>query len=156
MPVSDAALAARYERITEQLAELFRKTDEPIARMATAVAVLHHKMPHFFWTGFYLLKNGDLVVGPYQGPVACSVLEGPDGVCWAGVARAETVIVPDVEAFPGHVACDGRSRSEIVVPLRDADGGVVGVLDVDAKELDAFTMADREGLEGIVGLIFGT
>jgi len=156
VPVSDAALAARYERITEQLAELFRKTDEPIARMATAVAVLHHKMPHFFWTGFYLLKNGDLVVGPYQGPVACSVLEGPDGVCWAGVARAETVIVPDVEAFPGHVACDGRSRSEIVVPLRDADGGVVGVLDVDAKELDAFTMADREGLEGIVGLIFGT
>ena len=156
MPVSDAALAARYERITEQLAELFRKTDEPIARMATAVAVLHHKMPHFFWTGFYLLKNGDLVVDPYQGPVACSVLEGPDGVCWAGVARAETVIVPDVEAFPGHVACDGRSRSEIVVPLRDADGGVVGVLDVDAKELDAFNMADREGLEGIVGLIFGT
>lgn len=155
MPSSDAALKDRYGRIADQLEELFHKTGDPIARMATAAAVLHHKMPHFFWTGFYRLQDGDLVVGPYQGPVACSVLKAPEGVCWAGVTSAETLLVPDVEAFPGHVACDSRSRSEIVVPLRDRGGEIVGVLDVDAKEPDAFTMADREGLEKIVGLIFG-
>jgi len=84
------------------------------------------------------------------------VLKAPEGVCWAGVEKGETVLVPDVEAFPGHVACDSRSRSEIVVPLRDGGGEIVGVLDVDAKEPDAFTMVDREGLEKVVGLIFGT
>jgi len=152
-PSPDAALAGRYARIAAQLEELFRKTDDPVARMATAVAVLHHKMPHFFWTGFYRLTGGDLVVGPYQGPVACSVLKAPEGVCWAGVERGETVLVPDVEAFPGHVACDGRSRSEIVVPLRDAAGAVVGVLDVDSAELDAFGPADSEGLQTIVAMI---
>lgn len=150
---TDAARTGRYARIADQLAELFVKTDDPLARMATAVAVLHHKMPHFFWTGFYLLDEQVLLVGPYQGPLACAVLEGPEGVCWAGIERAETVIVPDVHAFPGHVACDGRSNSEIVVPLRDAAGGVVGVLDVDSTEPDAFGEADREGLERIVGMI---
>ena len=149
------ARVGRYGRIADQLADLFRKTDDPLARMATAVAVLHHKMPHFFWTGFYLLNGDELLVGPYQGPLACAVLEGPEGVCWAGVERGETVIVPDVHAFPGHVACDDRSRSEIVVPLRDAAGGVVGVLDVDSAEPDAFGEADRAGLERIVGLILG-
>lgn len=153
MSVSDTALAARYGRIADQLAELFAKTDDPIARMATCAAVLHHKMPHFFWTGFYRLQGGDLVVGPYQGPVACSVLKAPEGVCWAGVTRAETVLVPDVEAFPGHVPCDSRSRSEIVVPVRDAAGEVVGVLDVDSTDPDAFSDVDRAGLERIVGLL---
>ena len=151
-PKADA-LAARYGRIADQLADLFRKTDDPVARMATAVALLHHKMPHFFWTGFYRLQDGDLVVGPYQGPVACSVLKAPDGVCWAGVSTAETVLVPDVEAFPGHVACDSRSQSEIVVPVRDAAGAVVGVLDVDSTDPDAFSEVDRTGLERIVALI---
>lgn len=153
MTETDDARAGRYARIADQLAELFLKTDDPLARMATAVAVLHHKMSHFFWTGFYLLDGDVLLVGPYQGPLACAVLEGPEGVCWAGVERAETVIVPDVHAFPGHVACDGRSNSEIVVPLRDAAGGVVGVLDVDSTEFDAFGEADRAGLERILGMI---
>jgi len=146
-------LAERYARIADQLAELFIKTDDPIARMATAVAVLHHKMPHYFWTGFYRLIEGDLVVGPYQGPLACSVLKSPDGVCWAGVNEAETVVVPDVEAFPGHVACDSRSKSEIVVPLRDATGTLVGVLDVDSSQPNAFGEADRVGLERIMTMI---
>ena len=157
MSTTAARLAGRYERIAAQLQDLFhtgaKATDDPIARMATACAVLHHKMPHFFWTGFYLLKAGKLVVGPYQGPVACAVLPGPDGVCWAGVTGGATVIVPDVHAFPGHVACDARSRSEIVVPLRSADGAVVGVLDVDSDRPDAFGEADRAGLERIVGLV---
>ena len=148
-----AQLTDRYERIADQLAELFTKTADPTARMATAVAVLHHKMPHYFWTGFYRLLDGDLVVGPYQGPLACSVLKAPDGVCWAGVNRAEAVVVPDVEAFPGHVACDSRSRSEIVVPLRNAAGDLVGVLDVDSSEPDAFGEVDRIGLERIMSMI---
>lgn len=146
-------LRDRYARIADQLAELYRKTQDPTARMATAAALLHHKQPHFFWTGFYRLRDGALVVGPYQGPLACAVLPGPEGVCWAGVTRGETVIVPDVEAFPGHVACDSRSRSEIVVPVRDAGGEIVAVLDVDSAEPDAFGEADRDGLERIVALI---
>ncbi len=150
---TDTALAGRYSRIADQLAELYLKTDDPLARMATAVAVLHHKMPHFFWTGFYLLSDNELLVGPYQGPLACAVLKESEGVCWAGVERAETVIVPDVEAFPGHVACDSRSRSEIVVPLRDTAGGVVGVLDVDSTDPDAFGEADQLGLERILDMI---
>ena len=152
---SETTRAGRYDRIADQLADLFRKTDDPLARMATAVALLHHKMPRFFWTGFYLLSDDALLVGPYQGPLACAVLEGPDGVCWAGVNDGETVIVPDVHAYPGHVACDARSRSEIVVPLRDAAGGVVGVLDIDSETPDAFDEADRAGLERIVAMILG-
>ena len=148
-----AQLRDRYDRIADQLAELFVKTDDPTARMATIAAVLHHKMPHYFWTGFYRRLDEALVVGPYQGPLACSVLKAPQGVCWAGIIRGETVIVPDVEAFPGHVACDSRSKSEIVVPVRDAAGGLVGVLDVDSTEPDAFDEADRIGLERIVTMI---
>ena len=146
-------LAGRYRRIEAQLAELFLKTDDPTARMATAVAVLHHKMPHYFWTGFYRVVDGALVVGPYQGPVACAVLRGPEGVCWAGVRGGATVVVPDVHAYPGHVACDARSRSEIVVPVRDAGGDIVAVLDVDSERPDAFGEVDREGLERIVALL---
>ncbi len=152
---NDTALAVRYARIADQIAELYLKTDDPLARMATAVAVLHHKMPHFFWTGFYLLSDDVLLVGPYQGPLACAVLERPEGVCWASIEQAETLVVPDVHAFPGHVACDARSQSEIVVPLRDAAGGVVGVLDVDSSEPDAFGEADRAGLERITDMILG-
>ncbi|MEN8007372.1 MAG: GAF domain-containing protein [Candidatus Krumholzibacteriota bacterium] len=150
---SPAQLAARYERIFDQLVELFTNNDEPVARMATISALLHHKMPHFFWTGFYRLINGKLVVGPYQGPLACAVLDGPEGVCWACVKRRETVIVPDVHAFEGHVACDDRSQSEIVVPVREPAGNVVAVLDVDSDQPDSFTEVDRAGLEKIVALV---
>lgn len=151
---TETALTGRYRRLHEQLSALFVKTDDPVARMATACAVLHHKLPHFFWTGFYRLQDGKLVVGPYQGPLACSVLPGPDGVCWAAVTCGASVLVPDVHAFPGHVACDARSRSEIVVPVRDADGAVVAVLDVDSDRPEAFSEADREGLEAIVALLY--
>ncbi|MBK8166739.1 MAG: GAF domain-containing protein [bacterium] len=151
---TETALAGRYRRLHEQLSALFAKTADPVARMATACAVLHHKQPHFFWTGFYRLQGEFLVVGPYQGPLACSVLPGPDGVCWAAVARGVSVVVPDVHAFPGHVACDARSRSEIVVPVRDADGALVAVLDVDSDRPDAFGEADREGLEAIMALLY--
>jgi L-methionine (R)-S-oxide reductase len=146
-------LLKQYQRIDAQLKQLILKTPDKTARMATICALLHHKMPHYFWTGFYLLKNDRLVVGPYQGPLACQVLEEKRGVCWAGVLEKKTVMVPNVHAFPGHVACDSRSNSEIVVPWLSEKGDVKGVLDVDSRKFDAFTETDREYLEKIVRLL---
>jgi len=146
-------LAKRYERIYNQLQDLLAKTENKIARMATAAALLHHKMPHFFWTGFYILVEGELIVGPYQGPLACQILEKKKGVCWTGVERKETVVVPDVHKFTGHIACDSRSNSEIVVPLFNPEDQVWGVLDADSRKFDAFSEVDRDWLERIVKLI---
>jgi len=148
-------LAGRYARIAAQLGELFATNDDTTARMATAVALLHHKMPHFFWTGFYRRQDTRLVVGPYQGPLACAILPLPQGVCWAAVREERTQLVPDVHAFAGHIACDARSNSEIVVPVRDGQGRIIAVLDVDSDQPDAFTEVDRAGLENIVALITG-
>ena len=144
---------ARYARIADQLRELFAATPEPGARMATAAAVLHAKMDGFFWVGWYLLCGDQLTVGPYQGPLACLVLKPHTGVCWAGIDRAASVIVADVHAFAGHISCDPRSRSEIVVPLRDRSGAVVGVLDADSERAAHFDEVDREGLEAIAALV---
>jgi len=143
----------RYSRIYKQLEDLMKKSDNSISHMATVAAVLHHKMEYFFWTGFYLLQDGKLLVGPYQGPVACQELAKDSGVCWAGINRKETMIVPDVHQFPGHIACDSRSNSEIVVPLRNKNGVIIGVLDVDSKELASFDEVDAKWLEKIVNLI---
>jgi len=143
----------RYGRIAEQLAPLMGKTADPVARMATIAALLYHKMDGFFWCGFYRLVEGDLVVGPYQGPLACLLLEKNKGVCWAGIHRRETVLVPDVHQFPGHIACDSRSLSEIVVPVFDRAHEIAGVLDVDSDRLNSFSEVDRDGLEKIVALI---
>ncbi len=155
-PPDATRLAGRYERIANQLAPLFAKTEDPLARMASASALLHHKMPHFFWTGFYRLVEGDLVVGPYQGPIACMTLERHAGVCWACADRGEAVLVPDVHAFAGHIACDSRSQSEVVVPVRDSGGAVVGVLDVDSDRPAAFTETDVHGLQRIADMIHVT
>ncbi len=143
----------RYDRIYVQLSGLLNATDDMVSRMSTVAAVLHHKMDGFFWTGFYLISKGNLLVGPYQGPVACQVLAKDTGVCWTGINQRKTIIVPDVEQFPGHIACDSRSRSEIVVPVRDKDGQIIAVLDVDSKQLDQFDETDVAGLEKIIGLI---
>jgi GAF domain-containing protein len=143
--------AERYGAIRAQLAELFAKTRDPLARRATAAALLFAKLPGVSWAGFYMLRDGELVVDAYQGPVACLVLEKRRGVCWAGIDRRETVIVPDVHAFPGHIPCDDRSRSEIVVPLLDATGEPVGVLDLDSTSPARFDDEDAAGLVGIVG-----
>ena len=146
----------RYQRMYEQLKVLLAKPGNDLSRMATIVAVLHHKMDHFFWTGFYLLDNHELIAGPYQGPAACQKLEKNTGVCWAGINSQETVIVPDVHKFPGHIACDSRSNSEIVVPLKNQQGQVIGVLDVDSKDFNAFDDIDRKGLEQITNLLSQT
>jgi L-methionine (R)-S-oxide reductase len=143
----------RYERIFNQLEILLQKSNDKHARMATVVAVLHHKMDYFFWTGFYMLSNGELIVRSYQGPVACQVLKKNKGVCWAAINSGETVVVEDVHQFPGHIACDSRSNSEIVVPLRNAEGEIIGVLDVDSKEKASFDEVDAHWLEKIIALI---
>ncbi len=144
----------RYKRVYDQLAELLSKGENSIASMSTIASVLHHKFEDFFWTGFYVLNDGDLIVGPYQGPVACIKLKKNSGVCWAAINSHQTVIVPNVHEFPGHIACDGRSNSEIVIPVKDKSGKIVAVLDVDSKEYNSFDDADKEGLEKIVDLIY--
>jgi GAF domain-containing protein len=124
--------------------------------MATIATLLFHKFDYFFWCGFYRLVQGELIVGPYQGPLACQVLAKDRGVCWASIKQGETIMVPDVRQFPGHIACDSRSRSEIVVPFRDGAGNVAGVLDVDSDRLDSFDEVDARQLEMIVALLYVT
>jgi L-methionine (R)-S-oxide reductase len=145
--------AARYERIFLQISALMQKCTDRHARMATVCAVLHYKMPYFFWTGFYLLKDGRLFAATYQGPVACMELNKGQGVCWSGIQSDKTIIVADVHHFPGHIACDSRSKSEIVVPFHDLNGDVLGVLDVDSESLNSFDEVDAEWLEKTIGLI---
>lgn len=144
----------RYSRIFSQLEELTSRTTDPLARMASICAVLHHKMPYYFWTGFYLLKEDKLIVGPYQGPLACQELLPPEGVCWAAVKRLEPVVVPDVHAFPGHKACDSRSLSEITSPVFNQNNELVAVFDVDSDKLGQFSECDSRHLEKILNLIY--
>lgn len=155
MGPSTDKLLARYDRIVSQLEELFAPVTDPLSRMATAASLVQAKLAHHSWTGFYRLEDGDLLVGPYQGPLACMRLERGVGVCWACVERGEPVVVPDVHAFPGHIACDPATRSEVVVPVRDRTGAIRAVLDVDSGREDAFGRADVEGLERVAGTIFG-
>lgn len=144
----------RYQRIYLQLEELLPKTKDPFARMSSIIAVLHNKMDHFFWTGFYFLKDDKLIVGQYQGPVACQELKKDVGVCWAGINRQRVIIVDDVKNFEGHIACDSRSKSEIVIPLKDKDGNIIGVLDVDSNEYNQFDEIDEMELTSILDLVY--
>jgi L-methionine (R)-S-oxide reductase len=125
---------------------------DEIALMATIDSVLANRFPHFFWTGFYRVCGERLVVGPYIGTVGCLQIDFGRGVCGTAAERQETIIVPDVHQFPGHIACDSRSQSEIVVPVFDRERQLIAVLDVDSDRLDAFDEDDREGLERIVAL----
>jgi len=143
----------RYERIIAQLEGLLLKCEDEQARMATVAALLHHKMDNFFLTGFYGLKQGRLIVKLYQGPLACMELKKDTGVCWAAINGGKTVIVPDVEAFPGHIACDSRARSEICVPFRNKAGTITAVLDIDSDKPANFDQIDGEELEKILELI---
>ena len=152
--MEDRKKEGRYSRIQQQLEALLPKTADPLARMATICAVLHHKMDHFFWTGFYLYKSGKLIVGPYQGPVACQELEKNRGVCWAALNGAAPVVVPDVHAFPGHLACDSRSKSEITLPVFNPQGKIEAIFDVDSEHLNSFNEVDQLALTSIVKLIY--
>lgn len=153
-PLNTKRKQERYNRLKTQLRELLSKCEDVEARMATVIAVLHHKMEYFFWTGFYFLHNDRLIVKMYQGPVACMELQKDTGVCWAGINQRKIIVVRDVHQFPGHIACDSRSKSEIVVPFFDPKGNLLGVLDVDSDQLDAFDWVDGENLKEFLELIF--
>jgi GAF domain-containing protein len=145
----------RYQRIIRQLEGLLTKTNDPVARMATIAAVLSNKFDYFFWCGFYFLHDDKMIVGPYQGPLACQVLQG-SGVCLAAVNQNKSLVVPDVHQFPGHIGCDSRSNSEIVVPVRDTEGNIKAVLDVDSSSFSSFDETDRLNLEIIANLVYIT
>lgn len=135
----------KYRALLPQLKGLLEGEDDLIANLANASAALKETFC-FFWVGFYLVKGEELVLGPFQGPIACTRIKKGRGVCGTAWAKAQTLVVPDVDAFPGHIACSSLSRSEIVVPLRNAEG-VWGVLDIDSEELDSFDETDARFLE---------
>ena len=141
-----------YDEIRPQIAALVEGEPDLIANLANVSAVLKEAFG-FLWVGFYLAKGGQLVLGPFQGPLACTRINFDQGVCGHAYRRAETTIIPDVDAFPGHIACSSSSRSEIVVPLFNGSGRVLGVLDVDSEELDDFSSVDADGLNSIVRIL---
>jgi L-methionine (R)-S-oxide reductase len=146
----------RYALVKTEIAAVLEGEPDLIARMASVASMLRAAFPHFFWVGFYRVdpaKGTELVVGPYQGTLGCLRIAFGRGVCGASAARRETVVVKDVEAFPGHIPCDSASKSEIVVPVFDRGGSLIAVLDVDATEIAAFDETDAEWLEAIVALI---
>ena len=142
----------KYQLLTEQIKALVEGETDVVAVMANVAAAIHETMG-FFWTGFYRVIGRELVLGPFQGPVACIHIPYGKGVCGTAWKRGETVVVPDVEEFPGHIACSSESRSEIVVPVWRG-GRVAAVLDIDSRELATFDDTDREYLERIVETIF--
>ncbi len=152
------AKAARYAALAEEIAAVLEGEANIVARQATVASMLADAFDHYFWTGFYLVdpeKPAELVVGPYQGSLGCLRIAFGRGVCGTAAAERRTVIVPDVDAFPGHIACDSRSKSEIVVPVVDKSGALLGVFDVDSTELAAFDETDAAGLERILKATFG-
>ena len=143
--------AAQYQSLIPQIEALIMGEDDVVANLANISAALKEQF-NWFWVGFYMLKNNELVLGPFQGPVACTRIAKGKGVCGAAWEQAETLIVGDVDEFPGHIACSSLSRSEIVVPLFH-NGEVVGVLDVDSEHLSYFDEIDKIYLEQLVKLI---
>lgn len=140
-----------YRELAGQLEALLFGESDAIANAANTAALLYQTMPELNWAGFYLMRDGELVLGPFQGKPACVRIPVGKGVCGAAVSRRETMLVDDVHAFPGHIACDAASRSELVVPLIAA-GEVIGVLDLDSPVPGRFDLADRTGLERIAAL----
>ena len=156
--VLPAAKAERYAALAEEVAAVLEGERNFTARLATLAAMLAQAFDHYFWAGFYLVdpaRPDELVVGPYQGTLGCLRIAFGRGVCGMAAAQRRTVIVPDVEAFPGHIACDSRSKSEIVVPVFGPGGALIGVFDVDSTELAAFDASDAAGIEQILRETFG-
>ena len=143
--------AEQYQSLIPQIKGLLEGETDLVANMANAVAALKEQFG-WFWVGFYVVKNEELVLAPFQGPVACTRIKKGRGVCGTSWAEAKTLIVPDVEKFPGHIACSSLSKSEIVIPVI-RNNEVVAVLDVDASEYDQFDKTDQQYLEEIVTLI---
>jgi GAF domain-containing protein len=149
--------AERYAALADEVASVLEGEPDRTARMAVVAGMLAQSFPHFFWTGFYRVdpeRPGELVLGPYQGTLGCLRIPFGKGVCGAAAQRRETVVVEDVHAFPGHIACDSRSASEIVCPVFDAGGALIAILDVDAEIPASFDATDAEGLNRILAQTF--
>ena len=149
----------RYRDLLTEVRSVLHGETNRVARMATVASMLAAAFDRFFWTGFYVVdpdRPAELVVGPYQGTLGCLRIAFGRGVCGAVARNGDSLIVDDVEAFPGHIACDSRSKSEIVVPVRDPAGALIAVLDVDSDQPAAFDEIDRAGLESIVAWAFAT
>lgn len=149
--ISDGDKCNKYSVLYEQIKSLTEGEDDPVANMANISSMIHQTFG-FWWTGFYRVNGNMLVLGPFQGPLACSRIPFGRGVCGTAWKEAATVIVPDVDAFPGHIACSSASRSEIVVPVF-YDEKVIAVLDIDSAELNTFDSVDKEWLEKICSLL---
>jgi L-methionine (R)-S-oxide reductase len=150
--LKDQPKPALYSELTDSLRSLIEGEPDEIANLANASALLFDSLPDLNWAGFYLLKGGELVVGPFQGKPACVRIALGKGVCGTAAAERRTIVVPDVNAFPGHIACDSTSNSEIVVPLI-RHNEVIGVLDIDSPKLNRFDETDREGLEKFASIL---
>lgn len=142
-----------YRELGVQIASLVEGETDAVANMANTAALIFHSVPGLNWAGFYLLKGGELVLGPFQGRVACVRIAFGRGVVGTAAEKRSTFRVADVNEFPGHIACDSASRSEIVVPLTSSDSHLLGVLDVDSPELDRFDADDEEGFRAIGKII---
>lgn len=156
-PIAGETKADAYARVLKEISAVIAGEPSATARYATAACILTQNFaPRFFWTGFYVVdpeKPGELVVGPYQGSLGCLRIAYGKGVCGAAAQSGQTQLVEDVHAFPGHIACDARSQSEIVVPVFDAEGRLAAVLDVDSEQKGAFDADDRAGLEAICAVL---
>ena len=141
-----------YQQLTAQAKSLVDGVGNVVGALGNVTALLKEELPSFFWVGFYVVKEGSLQLGPFQGPVACYNIEKGKGVCGTAWERAQTLVVPDVHQFPGHIACSSRSNSEIVVPVFHG-GEVVAVIDVDSEDFDAFDEEDKRGLETIAQIV---
>jgi GAF domain-containing protein len=144
--------AELYEALYPQIEALVSTESDLIANLSNVAAALKEAFG-FFWVGFYMVKEGQLVLGPFQGPIACTRIPYHKGVCGACYTRQKTIIVPDVDQFPGHIACSSASKSEVVVPVFHRNGTVAMVLDVDSDQLDDFSQADADGLEKLMKLL---
>ncbi len=142
-----------YSLLCEQLKALCEDVSYPITNLANASALLFDALEDLNWAGFYLMQEGQLLLGPFQGKTACTKIALGRGVCGTAAQQDQTQLVYDVHEFPGHIACDSASNSEIVVPLHDASGAVMGVLDIDSPLIGRFSEADREGLEGFAKIL---
>jgi GAF domain-containing protein len=156
--IETSSRADTYRTLIAETESLLDGLDDPVAALATAASVVHSRLPYASWTGFYRVVGPELLrVGPYQGPVGCLEIPFGRGVCGAAARELRSQLVPDVNAFPGHIACDASARSEVVVPVLSPAGELVAVLDVDSHQPDAFTEDDVTGLEAVaerVGRVF--
>lgn len=142
----------KYDECAVELGALLEEEAGLVSNLANAAALIHHKFG-FFWTGFYMVEGEKLTLGPFQGPVACTFIEKGKGVCGSAWIRAESIVVPDVHEFPGHISCNAESKSEIVLPVFNKKGKIIAILDIDSNVINDFSESDKIGFEKLTSII---